>query len=128
MLKLSYTENGFYLECLTESLEEWIATRVLLCLRAAASIYVEPSTASFALPIDLLYLRDLQALVAEYAEIIELTTNGGEVVEVSLQGTWVSAEEDSDEGVFVCALSDRAESLLNQLWQEAQLGASVISE
>ena len=25
MLKLTYTENGFYLECLTQSLETWVA-------------------------------------------------------------------------------------------------------
>jgi hypothetical protein len=128
MLKLSYTENGFYLESLNESLEKWIAKRVLLCLRAATSIYVEPSTASFLLPVNLLYLRDLEALQVEHGEIIELTASDGEGIEVSLQGTWVTSQEDSDEGVFVCTLSDRAESFLYQLWQEAQIEASVISE
>lgn len=29
MLKLTYTESSFYLECLTLSLEEWVAQRVI---------------------------------------------------------------------------------------------------
>jgi len=50
MLKLTYTENSFYLERLAGSLEEWVTARVMLALRAASSLWVESSTASFLLP------------------------------------------------------------------------------
>ncbi|MEM9926593.1 MAG: alr0857 family protein, partial [Cyanobacteria bacterium P01_D01_bin.50] len=53
MLKLTYTENSFYLELLTQSVEEWIQARVILTLRVGQSLCVEPSTASFLLPVDL---------------------------------------------------------------------------
>ncbi len=128
MLKLTYTENGFHLERLTQSLEDWVKARVILCLRAATSFYVEPSTASFLLPVNLPALADLEALERENAEIMAISPCDAECVEVSLQGTWLSSNLDSEEGIFTCSLSDRAEFLLYQLWLEAQLVASVISE
>ncbi|HHP7230308.1 MAG TPA: alr0857 family protein [Xenococcaceae cyanobacterium] len=128
MLKITYTENGFYLEHLTETLETWLAKRVLLCLRAATSIYAEPSTASFLLPEDAPYLEQLKTLHNSEGEIIELVANEDNFLEVSLQGTWVTAEENSEEGVFVCTLSDRTESFLYQIWQEANIGTTLVSE
>ncbi len=62
MLKLTYTDNNFYIEPLSESLEDWLNIRVLLCLRAATSIYIEPSTASFLIPNNLPQWEDLRAL------------------------------------------------------------------
>jgi hypothetical protein len=49
-------------------------------------------------------------------------------VEVSLRGTWVSTSAESDEGVFVVALSDRVEFFLFKLWQLSQTYASCMSE
>ena len=66
MLKITYTNTGFYLEHLQDSLETWLLDRVLLCLRASTSIYVEPSTASVLLPGDLPYLQNIVALKEEY--------------------------------------------------------------
>lgn len=128
MLKITYTENGFYLEHLKETPEAWIAKRVLLCLRAATRIYVEPSTASFLLPEDLPYFDQLKTLQSGHGESIELIPNEDNFLEVCLQGTWVAAEEDSEEGVFICALCDRTEFFLYQLWQEANIGTTVVSE
>lgn len=128
MLKLIYTENGFYLERLAQSPQEWITARVLLCLRAVTSICIEPSTASFLLPADLPKLSQLKALQQENPEIIALSPCDAEEVEVSLQGTWIGSDSESEEGIFVCATSDRAEAFLYQFWQEAQIGASVISD
>jgi hypothetical protein len=125
MLKLTYTENGFYLELLTELLEEWLVSRVLVCLRAATSIYVEPSTASFLLPTDLPCLKELKVLTRENDEILNLIDSDRDCLEVSLQGTWLTTSEDSEEGIFVCQLSPHAELLLSQLWQAANLEASV---
>jgi hypothetical protein len=128
MLKLTYTENGFFLERLTQSLEEWVTTRVLLSLRVGTSISVEPSTASFLLSVDLPVLAELKALQQENSESISVTRCDAEYVEVCLEGTWVTSEQDSDEGIFICAMSDRAESCLEKIWQDSQIGASVLSE
>ena len=126
MLKLTYTDNDFSIERLSESLEDWLNIRVLICLRSATSIYVEPSTASFLIPTNLPYWEDLKALKIENDRTIELNICDTEYLEIILQGTWVTSEENSDEGVFVCVLSKKAEILVNQLWQESQTSASAI--
>lgn len=128
MLKITYTENGFNLERLTESLETWLAKRVLVCLRAAASVYAEPSTASLLLPIDLPYFRDLKALGYQSSDLLELTLCDDYSAEVSLQGTWVTTDEDSEEGIFVCSLDERTEFFLYQLWKEGNIDPSLIGE
>lgn len=128
MLKITYTENGFYLEHLTESLETWLANRVLVCLRATASIYVEPSTASLLLPIDLPYFRDLEALEDRSSNLLESIVCDDNCAEVSLQGTWVTTDEDSEEGIFVSSLDERTEFFLYQLWKEGNLDTSLIGE
>lgn len=128
MLKLTYVENDFFLERLDVTLEEWVAARVFLCVRASSPFYVEPSAASFLLPADLPDLSDLEAIVAEGFEFLSITPVDAGYVEIGLEGTWLSSEPDSEEGVFACAIGDRAELLLSRLWLEAQLGASVIGE
>ena len=127
MLKITYTETGFNLEYLTESLETWVGKRTLVSLRAATSIYVEPYTASLIFNANLPYLKDLKTLT-EDNETMELTACDDEYLEVSLQGTWVSSQENSEEGVFVCEMNQNIEFFFNKLWQESQLGASVMSE
>ncbi|MGF1540902.1 MAG: alr0857 family protein [Pleurocapsa sp.] len=127
MLKITYIENGFYLEYLSESVATWMARRALVYLRAAISIYTEPSTACIIIPHDLAISGLLEKLQAD-GEIIELTFCDEGYVEVSLLGTWVSSNQDSEEGIFVCDLSDRAETFLYKLWQKSQTGASVMSE
>lgn len=69
MLKITHTENNFYLEYFQESLEIWISKRILLCLRAATGIYIEPSVASFLIPANLPYLNDLETLKAENEDL-----------------------------------------------------------
>ena len=129
MLKLNYTETGFHLEHLTQSLEEWVAMRVVFALRVGDRICLEPSTASFLLPAD---LPRLNLLVAEIrrqgTDEIALCTCDAEYVEVSLQGTWLATEVENAEGVFVAALSHSTETLLFKLWQEAQVSATVVSD
>lgn len=129
MLKLIYTESGFYLERFTNSsIEDWIKARLLLHLRAGATLFVEPTTASFLLPVDLPYLADLEALKQEDEEILDIYPCDEDHVEISLEGTWLASQEESESGIFVCAMSDRAEYFLYKLWKEAQIGASVISD
>ncbi len=130
MLKLTYTERSFYLECLTQPLEEWVAQRVILALRVGQGLCVEPSTASFLLPVDLPGVEVLKAEVKrDDREIIALYACDTEYVEVTLRGSWLSDGSEDAVGVFVTTMSDRAELFLHKLWQEAQeSSASVMSE
>ncbi|MTJ52332.1 hypothetical protein FJR38_06435 [Anabaena sp. UHCC 0253] len=129
MLKLTYTENSFYLECLTQSLEEWVAQRVILSLRVSQSLRVEPTTASFLLPLDLPGVERLKAEVNRHdSEIIALCNCDTEYLEVTLEGSWLSDGNDDAVGVFVTTMSYTSEFFLYKLWQEAQVCASVISD
>ena len=129
MLKLTYTENGFHLEHLAQSLEEWVTARVILALRSGTGFCVEPSTAAFLLPADLPYLSDLENLIEEEnGDNIELSFCDDEYVEVVLQGTWLTSQPNSEEGIFVTVVSERAEFFLYNLWQEAQMLAPVVNE
>jgi hypothetical protein len=129
MLKLTYTESSFYLECLTLSLEEWVAQRVILALRVGQSLCIEPSTASFLLPVDLPGVEVLKAEVKrDDREIIALSACDAEYVEVTLRGSWLLDSSKDAVGVFFTTMSDRAEFFLHKLWQEAQACASVMSE
>jgi hypothetical protein len=129
MLKLTYTERSFYLECLTLSLEEWVTQRVILALRVGQSLTIEPSTASFLLPVDLPGVERLKAEVQlNDGEIIALSSCDVEYMEVTLQGSWLSEGAEEAVGVFVTALAHRTEFFLHKLWQEAQACASVMSD
>ncbi len=129
MLKLTYVETGFHLERLTQSLEDWVALRVILALRVGDRLCIEPSTASFLLPVD---LPGLNLLVDEVKrqgkEEIALCACDAEYVELSLKGTWLASDAECEEGAFVTALTYATELLLLELWQEAQIGASVFSD
>lgn len=127
MLKLTYTETGFHLELVAQSLEDWVTARVILALRVGQPICVEPSTASFLLPADLPGLRHLDAEARrEGSETISLSTCDAEYIEVNLHGTWLSGDCESEEGVFVASMSDRTEFFLYKLWQDAQACTSSI--
>lgn len=129
MLKLTYTETGFHLERLAQSLEDWVTGRVILALRVATSVCIEPSTASFLLPADLPELPLLEALVrGKEAEAITLSVCDAEYVEVSLHGAWLSGDSESEEGMFVAAISDAEEFFLIKLWHEAQTCTSSLKQ
>ncbi len=120
MLKLTYTENGFYLEHLAQPLEEWVMARVTLALRVGTNLCVEPSTASFLLPADLAHLRHLERR-QEGEDAIALSRCDAEYVEVCLNGTWITSNSDSGEGIFVTSMSYPVEFFLLKLWEESQI-------
>jgi hypothetical protein len=129
MLKLIYTEKSFHLECLTQSLEQWVQGRVILALRVGQCLCVEPSTASFLLPVNLPGVEVLKAEVKrDDKEIMALSVCDAEYLEVTLRGSWISNGSEDAEGVFVTTMSDRTEFFVHKLWQEAQKSASVVSE
>ncbi len=123
MLKITYLEEGIYLEYLEESIEAWKANRILVSLRAGISIFVESSTACLVIPIDSRYLVDIAELEAK--QLIEVFPCDEEYLEVIVPGTWVSQSEDSEEGIFVCELGLGGEYLLYSIWQESQVGSSL---
>lgn len=120
MLKLIYTETGFWLERLPQSLEEWVLSRVTLSLRAGLRLLFEPSTASFLIAVDKPWQTLLQTAADLDNEAIAVCVCDAECVEVSLRGTWLTTDGESAEGVFVAVISDRTELLLFNLWLEAQ--------
>ena len=124
MLKITYLEDAINLEYLDKSIETWKTERVLVNLRAAASIYVESSIATLVLPIsaDIYHLLKL----AEN-QPIELFPCDEECIEVGLLGIWLAEQEDSEEGVFVCELSEEIEHCLYKIWEKSHLGTSVIN-
>ena len=126
MLKITYLEDGIYLEYLEESVEAWKANRILVSLRAGVSIFVETSTACLVVPIDTHYLSGLAELEAK--ESIEIHPCDREYLEIVLSGTWVTSSEDSEEGIFVGDFSPSSERLIYQMWQESQVGSSVVTE
>lgn len=129
MLKLTYTEGSFYLECLSQSLEEWVTKRVILSLRIGQALSLEPSTASFLLPVDLPGVEKLKMEARSCdGEIIDLSGCDAEYLEVTLRGSWLSQGAEDAVGVFVTTMSDRMEFFLHQLWQDSQVCASVVGE
>ena len=120
MLKLTYTENGFYMERLAQSLEDWVTARVILALRAGTNLCVESSTASFLLSADMPQLRHLER---QQEDVIALSVCDAEYIEVSLKGTWMTSDIDGAEGVFVTSMSYAIEFFLIKLWEESQTRA-----
>ena len=119
MLKLTYTENGFYMERLAQPLEDWVTARVILALRAGTNLCVESSTASFLLPADMPQLRHLERQ-QEGEDAIALSICDAEYIEVSLQGTWMTSDLEGAEGIFVASMNYAVEFFLLKLWEESQ--------
>ncbi|MCT7976079.1 alr0857 family protein [Laspinema olomoucense] len=129
MLKFIYTETGFNLERLPDSIEEVVATRAVVAMRVGESIAIAPSSASFLLPVDLPGLKFLEAeALNDPGDMISICVADSEYVEVSLRGTWISTDSQNDFGVFVTALSDRAEFYILKCSEEAKAGVSLLKE
>ncbi|MEM7725545.1 MAG: alr0857 family protein [Cyanobacteria bacterium P01_A01_bin.45] len=129
MLKLTYTETTFNLECLSQSLEDWVQGRVILALRIGQSLCVEPSSASFLLPVDLPDIKQLQKEVEkDDREIITLCACDREYMEVSIQGSWLSYNCEDISGVFVTTIDNNIESFIYDLWLEARACTSLIGD
>ncbi len=119
MLKLTYTENNFNLEQLNQPLTNWVTDRVTLAMRAATNIHIQPSHASFSIPVHCEYINDLENLAAE--NILELCHCDSELVEITLKGTWLTSDIESDLGLFVIELEPSIESIFQQLQPASQL-------
>ena len=125
MLKITYLEDEIRLEHLSQPIEVWKSDRILVNLRAAASVYLESSVASLIFAIDS-YIRELVELASK--ELIDIFPCDEECIEVALSGTWVAENQSSEVGIFVCELSPDSERCLYKLWQESQIETSAIGE
>ncbi|MBD2157912.1 alr0857 family protein [Leptolyngbya sp. FACHB-16] len=119
MLKFTFTETGFYLELLPESLESWLPPRLTLMLKAGQSITLERCSASFVLAASTRCRRELAALMRlEDEGAIAVSPCDAETLEVSLRGTWLTSRKDLPEGVFLATLTPPTEAMLYNLWQQ----------
>lgn len=119
MLKLTYTEDNLTLEYLTSELSEWVNTRIFLALRTQTNFYLQNSTAAFLIPVTIIEDGDLEIL--NTAENIEICNCDRDFVEVTIKGLWMASQSDNDEGVFVTAISESTELLLQRLETSKQL-------
>lgn len=127
MLKITYTETGFNLEHLADSLEQLVVRRIILAMRVGQSVLVEPSKASFLLPADLPLLNLLHVEALRYdREKIELSVADENYIEVTLQGTWIAANSHTAEGLFLTTMSERTELYLFKCWEQAKSRVSLI--
>jgi hypothetical protein len=121
MLKLSYTDTDLHIEKLSTSVEKWIGQRVLLAVRVGSTVSVEPLNAAFGLSTDVSAWKDLERLICrEASDMIALSICDVDMVEIGLEGYWLSATAQSDEGIFVTHLPAAIESLIVEIWQTSQ--------
>jgi hypothetical protein len=128
MLKLSYTEDGLYMERVLTSPELAIAQRVILAMRLGQSLQVEPGHASFLLPADVPELEQLEkSLRQECRGRVTVIPVDDEFVEVNLSGSWIAQSKEAHEGMFLSVLSDRAEFFMYKLWQMSEAHVSSLA-
>lgn len=118
MLKLTYTESGLHLERLKDTLEATIARRVLLSVRSGNRLYVEPGRASFLVPVTVAGVTHLAWDLGQTArDAVSLSPVDEDFVEIVLSGSWLAETDRAEAGVFLACLDDRAEFLVERLWQ-----------
>lgn len=121
MLKLNYTDYGLFLEQVTASLDAVATQRVMLAVHVGEPLHLEPSHASFLLPIDLLGIRQFKELLRQnVADAIALASVDDDFVEVSLKGTWIANSVHAESGTFITALAPESELLIYELWRLTQ--------
>jgi hypothetical protein len=119
MLKVTYTESGLHLECLEESLEDWITVRVLLALRTGHRLMLEASTASILFPVRSLDEAALEVVILqEDSGVVAMALCDADHIEICVAGTWVTSSSE-EEGIFIAQLQAHTQKILYRLWQTA---------
>lgn len=124
MLRLTYSDLGLHLEQVVSSIEFAIAQRVALAMWLGQPLCVEPGRAAFLLPID--QTADLGGVLQAEGTAATVTVVDDQFAEVGLSGSWLAASHDADEGLFLTVMSDRAETLIYELWQMSQSASAVL--
>lgn len=131
MLKIIYTDAAPYLEHLTQSVEDWIASHTVLALRMGQPWVIEPGKASLLWPIGFSDLvqevlnearrsRVIHPAIAGGSAPIELCCCDDHSLELSFTGLWVAANGTTHTGQFVTALGSGVEQRLFDLWLQTQ--------
>ncbi|MEI6429655.1 MAG: alr0857 family protein [Pseudanabaena sp. ELA607] len=118
MLKITYTETGFYLETTNISLETFAQERLVLSLRTGQPFYSAKSHASLLVPIEIppdLALLEAQGKQEEYGEVL-FSQADQQYAEVSLSGIWLSTDAHAEAGIFAAELSPAMERYVCDLW------------
>ncbi|MGD1872841.1 MAG: alr0857 family protein [Mastigocoleus sp.] len=123
MLKLTYDQDFFHLEYIEESVESWLADRVILALRSATNINVQSSTAAFPIFANSELIPELEKISFNNScgNNIELSHCDTEMMEVILKGNWITSDKDSESGVFITALEKSSELLLQKIYEHQNL-------
>lgn len=117
MLILYYTEAGLYIETLSIDMKEMIIQRALLAVSLADSLYVNKISATVLVSGEPSVIGQLKkALYQEKASVLTLEETH---VEVTIVGTWIAPEVDSEEGTLITALNEEAESLIKKTYVAA---------
>ena len=133
MLKFNYAKQGTILESLADSIEEVINRRVLLAIRTAQPIHLEPSFVSLIVPAETPELRALETELAQgNCDAVSVCTMIAEPprvkgkayspdimsreIEVIMQGVWLTHQTDAEEGLFLTSLTSEIEEQIAELW------------
>nr|WP_250565479.1 alr0857 family protein [Adonisia turfae] len=117
-MKLNYTDYGLFLEQVTASLDAVATQRVMLAVHVGEPLHLEPSRASFLLPVKLPGINQLEYLLRQnVTDVIDLASVDDEFVEVSLKGTWIANSANAESGTFITALTPESEMLIYELWR-----------
>ncbi|MBW4550019.1 MAG: hypothetical protein KME35_02700 [Aphanocapsa sp. GSE-SYN-MK-11-07L] len=128
MLKLHYTENGLFIEQVSGRLEAFISQRVILAIRAGQELHVQPGQAAFLLANQVSTLAELAVLMwTEQNPAIAISVVDLELIEVCIDGTWITEQVDAEEGTFLITAPEQTEALLFRLWQESQASISSLA-
>jgi hypothetical protein len=125
VLKLNYTDYGFFLEQVNASLDAIATQRVMLAVYAGEPLHMEPGRAAFLVSASMPEVLRLQRILqAETTEVVTVDAVDNDFVEVSIKGTWIARNVQADEGTLITALSPESERLVYQLWQATQWQAA----
>lgn len=115
MLKVTYTDDGLYLEYCPEPLDLLLSDRVCTYARARRPVNVQPMNASILLPASVLDHHNLLHL-----QQLDITSCDRDWLEITLSGLWITEDLDCEEGIFMTELDARLEQRLLKLWQWSQ--------
>lgn len=133
MLKFNYGKQGTVLESVADPIEEVINRRILLAIRSAQPIHLEPSFVSLTVPSE---VPELKALELELAQIncdavsvnttpLDNTNPHTDAIanelspddrEVIMRGVWLTDHPDAEEGIFMTSLTSGIEAQIEGLW------------
>lgn len=118
MLKLVYSATGLTITRISKSLEKVVAQRAVLAVRLGQSLSIQKATCSVLFP---------KGLTGRLGEHLTLCVADREHHEITLTGTWLTTEPESEEGILLVILPRTLEGQIVGLWQTARLLASALA-